>query len=136
DLRRDRRPADNAQVLERRKRDLLCQFRVALERELELERVVDAEFACIDVHAHRLRGRGLREERQRQRREQRPHQSFPVFLTTFFSASSFFCSAFSFCCNASRSCIARSLGMPVSFWKRSRSFSSSLLGCGDGWPFA
>src|SRR5262249_25888896 len=128
-------PRHEAQVLHRGPLSVL-EFveRGFLDRDRELDLVVDADLLRVDLDLEgRLvgaEGPGERRRREGPRREREPlpHQSFFVFLPTRRAASSRFCSAFSPCWSASRSCIARSLGMPVSCWKRSCSFSSGVFG--------
>src|SRR5262249_39737935 len=101
----------------------------AFQRQRELELVLHAQLPRIHLGADAGVVGGTRSGREQESEPQEaPHQSLRGRFFVCLAASSFFCSSFSFCWSASRSCMARSLGIPVSFWKRSCSFSSSLLG--------
>src|SRR5207249_6553789 len=136
DLLRRGRAGENAQVLEGRQRDVRGHVGGApRDRDRELHLIRRADAGGVDLRAHRAlvraRERGQGDDRRRPCPDSAPppdHQSFPWRAGFWRAACSFFCCAFSFCWRASRSCMARSFGIPVSFSKRSRSFSSSLFG--------
>src|SRR6185503_9350891 len=111
----------------------------ALEGQGELHLVLQADPARVhlgpqpDVLREDGGGRG---DDEQPGQEAPHHQSLPFFGLAFGARRSFFCCAFSSCWSVSRSCMARSFGIPVSFWKRSCSFSCSVLGLGlcGPWP--
>ena len=116
-------PPAQAQVLERGQRHLLGQLGgAALDRDRELRPGPPRRSAWRPPPRARTRPRRRARAGRRPaapppaRPPSRPrgrYQSFPP-LAGFWPArpAACFCSSFSFCCSASRSCIARSLGMP------------------------